>query len=399
MVELELLGLHGDGEHLTLTDDDGRRYRLSIDDTLRAAVRRDRPHLETLRAAGESTLRPKEIQALMRAGASVEEVAEVSGLPADNVRRYEGPVVAERDWVVQRAQAQRVGHEHDAPRLGDLVVDRLAARGVDGASVRWDAVRRQGQPWEVVVTFVAAEREREARWQVDLAARSVHAVDDEARWLSETEVGPGTHPRRHLSPVGAGRAGVYDVEAGAARTGRARPDETGRDAAAGARQDAADAHAGAAPGGLEPPRPEAEPVIDRSETDTLLAELASHRGTRLELQPELEPLDEDGVGMWDAPGAHPAASRPEEAVDAHVLALPRRVPAEVASASSRRDDAVDEPGHVPALPAPSDEAADESPRRAEAAGDERSGRGGRRRRSTRRSVPSWDEIVFGARPE
>ncbi|MPV38572.1 septation protein SepH, partial [Georgenia subflava] len=320
MVELELLGLHGDGEHLTLTDEDGRRYRLDIDDSLRAAVRRDRPGLEALRAAGESALRPKDIQALIRAGASVAEVAEQSGLPAEHVRRYEGPVVAERSWVVQQAQAQRLGHESDAPRLGDLVVDRLAARGVEAGSLEWDAVRRQGAPWEVMVTFVAGEREREARWQVDLAARTMHAVDDESRWLSETDVGPGAPQRRHLSPVGA-RSRVFDVEAEEERR-RTSP-------AAASTTSAASASSAPAAGGP-----------DGSPTETLLAELAAHRGTRGELQPELEPEDEDGEGLW---GAHPPASRPEEATDAHVLALPRREPA--ASV------ATDEPGTTPALPA------------------------------------------------
>ncbi|WP_341361221.1 septation protein SepH [Georgenia sp. M64] len=379
MVELELLGLHGDGEHLTLTDDDGRRYRLSIDDTLRAAVRRDRPHLEALRAAGESPLRPKDIQALVRAGASAEEVAEVSGLSPEHVRRYEGPVLAEREWVVQQAQGHRVGRESDAPRLGDLVLDRLAARGVATGALAWDAVRRQGEPWEVVVTFVAGGREREARWQVDLPARSVHALDDEARWLSETEVGPGAHPRRHLSPVGAGRAGVQDL----APERRPRRDEP-----------------------AEPAEPAEETRPERSETDNLLAELAAHRGTRLELQPELEPDDDEGGALWDAPGAHPPASRPEEATDAHVLALPRRAVTQAETG----------PGTTPALPAggrPGGEDVQVAPddRDVEAA-DRSSGGPGpapdgghagrqprRQRRSSRRSVPSWDEIVFGARPE
>ncbi|WP_418608113.1 septation protein SepH [Georgenia sp. SUBG003] len=200
MVELELLGLHGDGEHLTLTDEDGRRYRVAIDDALRAAVRRDRPKLQHLPADPGEPLRPKDIQALIRAGASVAEVAERSGMEEARVRRYEGPVVAERTWVVQQAQNQRVGHEPDAPRLGDLVLDRLAARGVETRSLEWDAVRHPGGPWEVVATFVAGEREREARWEVDLGTRTLHAVDDEARWLSETEIGTSAHPRRHLSP-------------------------------------------------------------------------------------------------------------------------------------------------------------------------------------------------------
>src|SRR5690606_11770219 len=102
MLELELVGLHSDGEHLTLAGPDGQRYRLLVDDALRAAVRRDRPQLEQIRANGG--LRPKEIQARIRAGASAQEVAEAAGLPVEHVQRYEGPVLAERAWVVEQAR-------------------------------------------------------------------------------------------------------------------------------------------------------------------------------------------------------------------------------------------------------------------------------------------------------
>ncbi|WP_448072092.1 septation protein SepH [Georgenia yuyongxinii] len=404
MVELELLGLHGDGEHLTLSGGDGQRYRLAIDDALRAAVRRDRPGLEALRAAGASTLRPKDIQALVRAGASVEEVAAEAGLTVEHVRRYEGPVLAERAWVVQQAQAQRLGHEADAPRLGDLVVDRLAARGVTSTSLLWDAVRRPGQAWEVLVTFVAGDREREARWQIDLGARSLHAVSDEARWLSETEMGPSASPRRHLTPVGSARLRA----AGPEPLGAPWHDEAVSPSA---------------------PSPAAAPVPGEpadSPTDALLAELAAHRGTRVDLAMDDDVAEEDPDGF---DGAHPPASRPEQATDAHVLSLPRRE----STASTAHDGAPAAPGTTPALPAnaadtggplsgstapddppgtPGEETAgrredgprDDEPARRAAGdghdhGDPRAGSTSRRRKTVRRSVPSWDEIVFGAKPE
>jgi hypothetical protein len=387
MVELELLGLHGDGEHLTLTDGDGRRYQVPIDDALRAAVRRDRPKLHDLPADAGEPLRPKDIQALIRAGASVAEVAERSGLDEERVRRYEGPVVAERTWVVQQAQNQRVGHESDAPRLGDLVLDRLAARGVDTRTLEWDAVRRPGQAWEVLAVFVAGDREREARWEVDLGTRTLHAVDDEARWLSETEIGTSAHPRRHLNPVGA-RSRVFDVEA----------DGPPRHSPVSA----------ASPDPAPTATPSAATPAAGAGTESLLAELAAHRGTRVELQPEPEGEDATDENVWGG-GAHPAASRPEEATDAHVLALPRR---------ERGVQPEEGPGTTPALPAPAEEAGPTAQRSQDgpetgaraAQPENRSGEpGGKasrpaerrrsRRSSNRRSVPSWDEIVFGARPE
>ena len=43
MQDLRLIGVHEDGQHLLLADADGGRYRLGLDEALRAAARRDRP--------------------------------------------------------------------------------------------------------------------------------------------------------------------------------------------------------------------------------------------------------------------------------------------------------------------------------------------------------------------
>src|SRR5690606_18172440 len=115
MDELELVGLHDDGEHVVLTGPDGERFKLRIDETLRAAVRRDRPRLELLRAEGGTALPPREIQARIRAGGTAEEVAESGGIAVELVRRYEGPVLAEREFVAGQARASRVGREKDSP--------------------------------------------------------------------------------------------------------------------------------------------------------------------------------------------------------------------------------------------------------------------------------------------
>ena len=198
MGELELVGLHEDGEHLVLMGPDGQKFRLRIDEPLRAAVRRDRPQLEQLRAERYGTLAPREIQARIRAGQSAAAVAESANIAIEQVRRYEGPVLAEREHIAGQARATRVGRDADAPVLGDLVTDRLAARGVPLDSITWDAFREGTAPWTVVVRFVVADEQREALWTFDTQARAVAALEDEARWLSETELADEVIPRRHL---------------------------------------------------------------------------------------------------------------------------------------------------------------------------------------------------------
>jgi len=350
MAELELVGIHADGEHIVLVDDEGQRHRLPIDDALRAAVRRDRPQLEQIRSEG---LRPRDIQSLIRAGASAEDIAAEAGVPIDQVRRYEGPAMAERAHVVQRARALTIGREPGSPTLGDLVVDRLAARGA--GDVRWDARRRGSEPWEVLAVFVAGEREREATWQVDLAAGSVVAVDDESRWLSETDLATGPQ-RRHLSAVRGAR--LYDVETDAdIAPALSAVDAVIRDSRP---RELRAIEEDMAPHASEANESDEPSDVAEPDTEALLEELSAARGVRQRVEIDDESLAEEVLAadreetphtpaLWDdPPAAHPPASRPEEATDDTVV-------------RSRRE------------------------RRAA--------------KSRRTSVPSWDEIVFGARSD
>ena len=118
MSELTLVGLDDDGEHVVLEGPDGQRFRVRNDEALRAAVRRDRPHLEQARVEATGTLPPREIQARVRAGETAEEIAEASGMPVEIVRRYDGPVLAERAWVAEQARATRIGHEPTGHPVG-----------------------------------------------------------------------------------------------------------------------------------------------------------------------------------------------------------------------------------------------------------------------------------------
>jgi hypothetical protein len=424
MGELTLVGLHEDGEHVLLESPDGRRFRLPIDDALRAAVRRDRAHLEQARVELSGALPPREIQARIRAGARAEDVAADAGMPVELVRRYEGPVLAEREFVAGQARATRIGHDPGAPVLGELVTDRLATRGVGADDVEWDAYRPSSGRWTVEVTFLVGDAPRTARWTFDPTARTLRAEDDEARWLSETDLGDTPIPRRHLAAV--------------------RPTPTEVDVDAALRPLLASVDLPVTP-------PEAEPEDPMRATAALLDDLTDRRGTRQPVEVDQDDEDDDafeGFGPQHAfdfdnpdatvPAAHPPHSRPDLAVDAQVLSLP--------SGPRRQGGAADEaaPEDPPAAEerAPGDGGGasdgatadgddDSSPSRPEAgsgtdptartgttgtgAGDDaevggdtgtvrgtapRAGATPRNKaRRGRASVPSWDEIVFGAKPD
>ncbi|QPK81977.1 DUF3071 domain-containing protein [Schaalia sp. ZJ405] len=185
MIELELLGVGGDGESLVFTDTQGERYQVPITDELRAATRRDRPRIEVAPEPTAQSLRPRDIQSLLRAGASPEELASAHGMDVQSIRRYEAPVEAEKQYALQRARSIVIGSEPDGPLMGDLVVDRLAARGVDPQSLTWTARRGSSGPWQICLTFVQGAAEHAAQWSLHPSG-GLDAVDQEAQWLTET---------------------------------------------------------------------------------------------------------------------------------------------------------------------------------------------------------------------
>ena len=316
MGELELVGLHEDGEHLVLVAPDGARFRVRIDEPLRAAVRRDRPQLEQLRAESAGTLSPREIQARIRAGATTQEVADSAGLPVERVRRYEGPVLAEREHVAEQARGTRVGRDVGAPTLGDLVTDRLAARGVDLglARVGRRPRRRPGR----------GSSSRGSPWATPSTRRA----------------GPSTWPSARSSPTRTRRAGCPRPSS---------PDEpVSRRHLAAVRDVVFDFQGDGTPARPRRTRPadEPEPVPDpQEETASLLDDLRSRRGVRQAVELDDDDSEEfEGFGPQHAfdfgrpdasvPGAHPVDADP--AAEAQVYPAPVAVPGAGHHARGRR---------------------------------------------------------------
>ncbi|MEV4442636.1 septation protein SepH [Streptomyces sp. NPDC049577] len=193
MPELRVVAVSNDGTRLVLKAADSTEYTLPIDERLRAAVRNDRARLGQIEIEVESHLRPRDIQARIRAGASAEEVAQLAGIPVERVRRFEGPVLAERAFMAERARKTPVRRpgESTGPALGEAVAERLMLRGADKDTAQWDSWRRDDGTWEVLLVYRAAGEPRAASWTYDPPRRIVQALDDEARALiGETEDTP-----------------------------------------------------------------------------------------------------------------------------------------------------------------------------------------------------------------
>jgi hypothetical protein len=181
--ELRVVAVSNDGSRLVLKAADSTEYFLPIDERLRAAVRGDRPRLGQIDV--ESHLRPRDIQARIRAGASAEEVAKLAGISVERVRRFEGPVLAERAFMAERARKTSVRRQGEStgPQLGDAVAERLLLRGCEKDSDSWDSWRREDNTWEIVLDFRVGGEPQQARWTYDPPRRLVQPMDDEARSL------------------------------------------------------------------------------------------------------------------------------------------------------------------------------------------------------------------------
>jgi Protein of unknown function (DUF3071) len=391
MQELRFVAVSEDGRYAVLAVP-GRsaRFMLPIDERLRAVALGQTSRLAQYEIEVESPLRPKEIQARIRAGETVEEIADAAGIAIERVRWFEGPVLAERAYVADQAQAASVRRHGDAtpgPRLGEIVADRLKAFGADPEDAQWDAKKRGDGSWQVELAFITGGRMHTAEWVFDPRRRHVLPADDNAARMSlsgaEPPLPPSSPPGEatvtRLAPRLGGAPGHAPSRPVTPGHAAAEDDGTGPDAvgfaAVGPGSAAAHGNGGrarherpaAARQGITEPKPPAPgpapapPVPVAAESRTEIARPpAAERSHR------------------PSPVPQPAAQAPR-----------------IAAEEAARDDyaPVPEPAETPAASAVG-QGVQGAP--AEPAG-EQPGRAGRKAaRGRRSSVPSWDEIMFGS---
>ncbi|MCW2843763.1 MAG: DNA-binding protein, partial [Nocardioides sp.] len=85
MAHLTLAGVSDDGKRLLLVDEAGAEFTVDIDPRLRTALRGDARRLENQM---DSALRPRDIQARIRAGETPEAVAEAAQTSVDRIMAF-----------------------------------------------------------------------------------------------------------------------------------------------------------------------------------------------------------------------------------------------------------------------------------------------------------------------
>src|SRR5690349_12311965 len=197
MRSLRVVGITEDGS--VVLEDSARRERYTVpaDEQLRAAARGDLTRLGQISIELESQLRPREIQARIRAGASVEQVAAAAGVPLQKIERFAYPVLLERSRtaeVAQRAHPVRADGP-DTRTLGDVVAHTFGLRGQEYADAEWDSWKGEDGKWVVALSWHAGHSDIRAHWTFQPGANggTVAALDENAFDLVEGL--PGRPPR------------------------------------------------------------------------------------------------------------------------------------------------------------------------------------------------------------
>jgi hypothetical protein len=219
--QLEVVAVSDDGTYVLLASDENAAratHAVRIDNRLHAAIRGELDDSDERR---ESELSPRDIQARLRAGESTESVAKAAKVAISRVMRYAGPVISERDRIVEQAQAA-VLHRSRGPEvstpLGEVVESRLAGTtGLRPETVAWTARRRDDGAWIVELTYTARGGSRTASWLWQPAERELTSLNSLATRLGAAE---SAAPRRRRATAKAAPRRARATRKPAKRTAR-----------------------------------------------------------------------------------------------------------------------------------------------------------------------------------
>jgi hypothetical protein len=229
MQDLRVIGVESGA--LLVASDDGTRYRIAIDEVLQSKLRQAIPDP----GAGRK-LAPKEIQAHIRSGMSAQDVASITGVPIEYIQKFEGPVLAEREFVVQSALNVAVHTAIDTDPMnqgttfGSAIRERLYDLGA--INERWASWKEIGGGWVVKLAFTAEQIDHDARWRYDPKKAALAPLNNEAITLSQQGELAGALIPRLRAVVGEERvpdssrfdSGAFTDEELAARDTAARVD-------------------------------------------------------------------------------------------------------------------------------------------------------------------------------
>ncbi|MEJ2868984.1 septation protein SepH [Actinomycetospora sp. OC33-EN08] len=202
MRELRVVGL-GEDTSTVILEDPIRHERFTVpsDERLRAAARGDVRRLGQMEIETTSPLRPRDIQARIRGGESVADVAAGAGVPAAHVERFAYPVLLERSRVAEIARRARPvppegGAPTEARTLGEIISGVLAGRGQDAGEATWDAWKSDDGAWVVAMAWRAGHSDHLAHWTYTPGPAGGAAAPRDEAARDVMGLAPASGPRR-----------------------------------------------------------------------------------------------------------------------------------------------------------------------------------------------------------
>ncbi|ROQ41110.1 DUF3071 family protein [Frondihabitans sp. PhB188] len=410
MQDLRVVGVESGA--LLVATDAGSEFRLPVTGSLQSQLRQADPDQTPVK----HRVSPREIQASIRAGRTAEQVSADTGAEIGYVRRFEGPVLDERAFLLESARAVPVSvagvGASESARFGAVIDSRLDE--AEATARDWTSYK-DAEGWIVHVSYTTSEVERDASWRFDPKKQGLAPLSGDAHTLSRQDADHSSLVPR-LRAVSDSPASPAFPAGTAAPAGSSNPDDSGRfdSGAFEVQQEPApaepaptSAHARAREGWSAASlaamnrAPEAESA--HNQTADLLDALRRRRGEREAARfGDDDPLagaraahpSTGGIRVIDVPlddfdetlggSADGAASSSGVTPEAEAPRVTK--PLATHPTASRR----------PAS-APADEPRASEPRPSESRVSE--ARKVPRARKGRASMPSWDEIVFGARSD
>jgi len=375
MQDLRVIGVENGA--LLVASDEGERFRIPIDEMMQSRLRQTLPEP----GAGRK-LSPREIQGHIRGGMSAEDVSAITGVPIDYIRKYEGPVLAEREFVVETAlgvavhMAVETDPSSTGTTFGTVITNRLQALGA--INERWASWKEEGAGWVVKLSFTADHVDHDARWRFDPKKLALSPINAEATNLSQQGDSAGALIPRLRAVSGPER----EPDATRFDSGAFALDDLGADLVAASTNRFAN-------------RAVPEPVPEKNQTADLLEALRRRRGER-----EAASFAEAEGAASGTPADNTTTLFSTETTFTETTFSPdgiRIVEVEVDSVgeSSIADAPVQQAPSAPAEPVRPAASASTSNQ----TGPLGSTGSQPRIRRGRAAMPSWDDIVFGARPD
>ena len=173
-----------EGEALIVVSDSGERFQIPMTSPLIDAVKK----ATNAKPSSAKRVSPRDIQAHFRRGLSAQQVADLTGETVEYVALFEGPVVAEREFIVDQAQlitfGKASGERDGSGTFGHAISARLEELGA--SEPQWSAWKEESG-WMVEVLFSENDVEHRALWSFDPRKHVLTPLNDDATVLSQEQ--------------------------------------------------------------------------------------------------------------------------------------------------------------------------------------------------------------------